>query len=216
LRLVPTLSPTRVTERRYTFLFSICFALMFYLPMLLCSPSHAAQPSTELPPSDMRSCISETIKILGYDKPSITEIRDIASHCYSLERSQQLLNDYLIRRSTFAQQFYAGTVLMWLVVSITLSGVLFAGIQLITSYKLAVKGLGSHDASELSIEQGRIALKTSVNGLVILAISLAFFLLFVRDVYRFYEVDVDRERSAVQETKPSPTLESGGVGQPPQ
>lgn len=77
---------------------------------------------------------------------------------------------------------------MWMVVAITLSGVALAGLQLVAGYKLAAAGKAAFEqGGQLSIEHSKISLGSSVTGLMILAISLVFFIVFVTKVYLIQE-----------------------------
>lgn len=126
--------------------------------------------------------------------------------CYKAEYDRLLLGDFELRRSIFGDQIYLNRVLLWMVVAITVSGVLLAALQLILSYRLTVMGrnaeLGSGD---LSIEKDKVSLKSSVIGLLILVVSLAFFTIYVYGVYTLKE-----SPSSVPEARA--TSSEGGLG----
>ena len=69
------------------------------------------------------------------------------------------LDDFIIRRRKFIDQEFDERVNLWLVVTITISGVVMSGLQLLMSYRLANRGrdIFSKD-SELAIESGKISL----------------------------------------------------------
>ena len=95
-----------------------------------------------------------------------------------------MLTDFGIRKSAYLNQQIQTVILMWMVVAITLSGVALAGVQLVAGYKLAAIGKAAFDqGGNLSIEHSKISIGSSVTGLMILAISLAFFTIFVYKVY---------------------------------
>jgi sterol desaturase/sphingolipid hydroxylase (fatty acid hydroxylase superfamily) len=97
-----------------------------------------------------------------------------------------LYEEQVIRNENFVFQRYENTVIMLMVVSITISGVILAGLQLLASYKLASAGkVAFEQAGEVTMDTHSMAVKSSVVGVVILAISLAFFLVFVLYVYTF-------------------------------
>lgn len=102
---------------------------------------------------------------------------------------------------------------MWMVVAVTLSGVLLAGLQLWASYELASTNKTPLDASngELTLRRDQLVLKSSITGLFILMISFGFFLVFVFYVYRF-------ESFADGNNMPAPAIAAfplGGLGTPP-
>jgi hypothetical protein len=172
--------------------------------------SIARQP--DLP--SMNQCISETLSRFGQNTPTSAEsLRDARDHCYSSIQAQGLVNDFGYRKMAFLQQYRANGVLMWMVVIVTLSGVLLAGLQLWASYKLADAGKTSSpaDQGELSWQRDRLVLKSSITRLFILLISFCFFLVFVFYVYRL-EAAPDAEGLMRRPVLTSPI---DGLGPPP-
>jgi len=101
------------------------------------------------------------------------------------------LEDFRVRREKFTRQELDERVTLALVVGITISGVAMAALQLFMSYKLAQSGHADLAKDiELSIQKDRIAFKSSVIGLAILVISLAFFVVYVKWIYSIQEVPV--------------------------
>ncbi len=129
------------------------------------------------------------------------------SFCYAKIHNQGLLNDFMLRRHSFQTQHFADVVLLWMVVFITLSGIALAALQLLGSFRLASafgpEGAGLAVNQSLTIENGKIALRSSVTGLFILLISLGFFYLYIAFVYKIQIVD-DRSTS-VQTAYSKPT-----------
>lgn len=153
--------------------------------------------------SDLRNAIADKIT------PDIWE--RISGICYNEVRNEADLTDFNIRRSVLIEQQTEGRIILWMVVAITLSGVALAGLQLVAAYRLASAGHGDFaSAQEVTLEQNKISLKSSVTGLMILVISFAFFMVYVAWVY------------TVKELKAPPTASSsesstsiGGYGPPP-
>jgi hypothetical protein len=161
----------------------------------------------------MSQCVTDTLSLFGQKtSPTPETLRDAREHCYSLIQAQGLLSDFAIRKLNFFQQYRANGVLMWMVVAVTFSGVLLAGIQLWASYLLAAANRTSLRANsgELTLKRDQMVLKSSITGLFILLISFCFFLVFVFYVYRF-ETTADNNNSVSQ---PVPTLPLGGLGPP--
>ena len=120
--------------------------------------------------------------------------------CYAEVNEEDRLVELAIRRSAFLDQQAETSIMLWMVVAITVSGVVLAGLQLMAGYKLAsAKGTSFEQGGELSLENNKLSLKSSVTGLIILTISLAFFYVFVSQVYLIKEFD------------PSPPPSVGGV-----
>lgn len=83
--------------------------------------------------------------------------------------------------AVFAWQLKASGLLLWLVTSIAMLGVVFAGYQLWMGTRPRRK---MDQSVDLEISLQRIRVQSSVIGLSVLAISVAFFLIFVQTVYR--------------------------------
>jgi hypothetical protein len=163
---------------------------------------------------DMSSCVLETRPLLSGKDLEINDLRDLLSYCFSLHRNQGLLRDFEIRRLIFSQEMYANGVMLWMVVAITISGVLLAALQLVANYKLASTRDGVFaEQGEINLARDKIVLKSSVTGLFILLISFAFFIVFVLYVYQYKEVDMDNDRPT--KNTPSENLEPGGLGRAP-
>jgi len=130
---------------------------------------------------------------------NLAMIGSVHALCYQEVAGADTLTDYGIRKSAYLNQQVQTTILMWMVVIITLSGVLLAGLQLVAGYRLAMTGKAAFEqGGQLSIEHSKISLGSSVTGLIILAISLAFFIVFVSKVYLIQEVhsSIDAPASA--------------------
>ena len=130
----------------------------------------------------------------------ILEAEQTLRLCYGKLYLQGQLNEFQVRRFGFQSQHVASRIILWLVVLLTFSGVALAALQLYWSSKI----LRPHSVDSASpqsdppnstpsdttftIEQGKIYFRSSVAGLVILAISFAFFFTYVNFVYRIFEV----------------------------
>jgi hypothetical protein len=155
------------------------------------SESHAgAVTSAE---QELTKCVTRTIEFI---KPSTIDF-DVYERAWRLCGNQiyngMYFADFNIRREKFIRQELDERVNLWMVVCITISGVLLAGVQLFMSYKLAVLGRAefAKDTSLLA-EQGKISLQSSVTGVIILTISLAFFFVYVKWIYAVDEFHIQR------------------------
>jgi hypothetical protein len=86
-------------------------------------------------------------------------------------------------RNVFDWQLRASEILMWVVIGVVVSGVLFSGYQLWFSLHI---GVVPQTEFEVSREKARVT--SSVVGVLVLIISLAFFYLFLNEVYRIRSV----------------------------
>jgi hypothetical protein len=191
-------------------------AIVGLLTGLFIGYSARETPIAKLPdPPSMTQCVADTSNLFGQKgAPPLEVFRDAREHCYSLIQSHDLFNDVAIRKLNFFQQYRANGILMWMVVAVTFSGVLLAGLQLWASYQLAAANrtaLRANDG-EFILKRNQLVLRSSITGLFILLISFCFFLVFISYVYRF-EIPADRNNSI--SLPPMPTLPMGGLGPPP-
>jgi hypothetical protein len=113
--------------------------------------------------------------------------------CGNQQYNELYLADFSIRREKFIQQELDERVNLWMVVTITISGVILAGIQLFMSYRLANAGRAEFAKdSTLAAEQGKISLRSSITGVVILIVSLAFFVVYVKWIYTINELRLEQ------------------------
>ena len=173
------------------------YLCMFLVLITLIACSHREDVEVHTKDSDgwpsMRLCVNDALQKIKSETVTNSLIYEVTQVCYSHLHSQGLLNDFKLRRLKFIQQTYDERVLLWMVVIITLSGVALSGIQLLASFKLASLGKNNFDQSaELSIEQSKLSLKSSVTGLFILIFSFAFFWVFVYEIFVIKEIDIDK------------------------
>jgi hypothetical protein len=202
---------SRLHLRPYAYWLAALIAA-FVLGAWLGSRGH--EPRLEVPPElpTMNQCMAETISSLGLKQvPTIEILGQVRGHCYALIRSQGLLRDYAVREVTFIQQYRANAVLMWMVVAVTLSGVVLAALQLMASLQLASAKRAPVGDQQLTVKRDQIVLKSSITGLFILLISFVFFLTYVVYVFRLEVPDDHGPSSAFV----GPTLPMGQLGSPP-
>lgn len=183
--------------------------------LLLRSTSDATQPIILHEASKLATCRSEALSLVKPEKIDIGFLTQVSNFCYAQVRGEDLLGDFNIRRTNFLRQQFQGIVFLWMVVAITISGVLLAALQLVAAYKLASTGKGDfNQGGEVTLEEKRISLKSSVTGLLILTVSFAFFMVFVVWVYPLTETKIAID-GVNQTARPQPTLGVGGLGAPP-
>jgi hypothetical protein len=174
-------------------------------------------PTTTVMETDSRPlylCIEHTSQSIKLADTDYYQYERLWWLCGNQVYNQMILADFTIRREKLVRQELDERVTLWMVVSITLSGVLLAALQLLTSYKLAASGHADFAKdSEVVIQRDRISFKSSITGVLILGISLAFFIVYVLWIYTITEVPV--ERPANLQVAPPIASEIGGVGPPP-
>jgi hypothetical protein len=129
------------------------------------------------------SCIDDTTKSIGLNNPTVSVLKDVNAYCFAKISSQFYVYDLKINQNAFVHQNRASVVVMWMVVSITLAGVVLAALQLLAAFRMADTSI-INEVGEISFSKDRIVLRSSFIGLIILTISFAFFLVFILYVYR--------------------------------
>ena len=133
-------------------------------------------------------CMDRAIAATG-GQTDLAKYAEVWRLCQNQLYDQLLLNDFAIRRHKFQENGFDERVNLWLVVAITLSGVVLSAIQLAMSYSLAkIAKSELAGGNELAIEQGKLSLKSSVTGLLMMALSLAFFVVYVKWIYQNYDI----------------------------
>lgn len=157
----------------------------------------------------LAGCLAERVAAPAQPAPP-----DLA-FCWEKLRLQGLLNDFLIRRINFEQQHLADQVILWMVLVLTLSGVILAAFQIVASTRLGEAAGAEPASSELTIERDKLFLRSSITGLFILIVSFAFFFTYILYVYTITETGgADRLAPAAQAAAPAPAPVSPAV-QPP-
>ncbi len=157
-------------------------ALLFYHP--LPSPSVVGERV-----ENVTTCIDQYAQKDPQGDRAMPALWDAYNFCHSVVATEFLTKEQIVRNAAFADQRYENLVLLCMVVAITVSGVALAGLQLLGSYRLAQVGRATFGGGgEATISANSVAVRSSVVGVVILAISFAFFLVFVLYVYTIQEV----------------------------
>ena len=153
-------------------------------------------------------CIEKHKATTGVTTVSVGDLYGLNGFCYDTIGSQLKIDQEKIRRDNFLFQRNENVVLLYMVVVITISGVVLAGVQLLASYKLAVLGRGelAGGGSEINYSANSISFKSSVIGLTILAMSFAFFLVFVIYVYDLRDISDTAPRQAATPQQPANLL----------
>jgi hypothetical protein len=154
-----------------------------------------------------KSPISDSLKYYS-DLRETTRLKfEIAKEKYFENQYSQYFTDNLNhRKQTFNWQLFSTKIIFFTVIIIVMSGLVFSGIQfyqalkqvnsfskLVNSENLEkaehLKGLDKTEI-ELSISNG-IKINSSIIGLIILSISIAFFYLYILYVYPINQINID-------------------------
>jgi hypothetical protein len=189
---------------------SLCVGFIFIL-----AAAAAAQSAPDLEEGKLDKCRQAALSLIKPEKVDIGLLTQVSNHCQEQVRGADVLEDFNIRRSKYLQQQTEGTVLLSMVVALTVSGVVLAALQLYAAFRLAQAGRGKFDASnEITLEQSKVSLKSSVTGLLILVVSFAFFIVYVGWVFTIKETKIDVEAAPTPSARPI-SLGIGGLGPPP-
>lgn len=134
--------------------------------------------------NSLDACVREYSGKISPGRISSDVLWDGVNFCQTLSSAQHSDDELSIRTNNFVFQRSENIVLMWMVVSITLAGVALAGGQLWASYQLAKSGRGAlAEGGSVDLSTNKLAVHSSVIGVIVLTISFAFFLVFVLYVY---------------------------------
>lgn len=145
----------------------------------------AALPSPSAATSGLvAACVDRNLAQLKPTKVDIQVVGDYAAVCAEMLRLEHGSDAEITANEVMANQRFNTNVLLWMVVLITIAGVTLAGIQLMWTYRLALSGKGDMPgASETTISEHSLVVKSSIVGVTILGFSLVFFVVFVIYVY---------------------------------
>lgn len=156
-------------------------------------------PDVEIPATHTISTCVEKRATSAIQTANMHLAREHLTICIEEVSRHLELNDFQIRRMKFFSQYYAEKVSLWMVVFVTVAGVFLSAFQLWTSYTIAKSTAGqSTEDHEITLETGRIIIKSSAIGLMVLFTSLAFFLVFVINVYKLEEVKQEIRATPLQ------------------
>jgi len=186
------------------------------LLFLCCIPiSLRSEPVFDGAASRFDTCLKSSRQyVKGNDQPVEIELyKELWNLCSQQVANSLSYDDYAVRREKFLRQNFDERVNLILVVAITLSGVLLSFLQMWGAYKLAVMDKGAPvENTELAVERGKLSLKTSITGAVIMALSLMFFIVYVRWIYMIQEVT--QPKPAATHIPPGKLLSGGALGPP--
>ena len=166
---------------------AICLPLVLFFLHLMLEVGRIEIDRSNVDGHAVSACIEKQQSLLNVSNVTVDQLYRLNDFCYDTIGSQLKIDQEKIRRDNFLFQRKENVVLLYMVILITLSGVALAGLQLLASYKLAVVGRGELAGGgevSYSAQQG-VSFKSSVVGLMILALSFAFFLVFIVYVYSF-------------------------------
>jgi hypothetical protein len=170
---------------------TVCFACAgVVLASIAMSRSYIAHNSLRLNEPDRIAACRQQLLNRFPGNVDLKVVAGIHGLCYAEIDEEDTLEEFGIRKSALLNQQAETPVILWMVVGITLSGVLLAGVQLIAGYRLASAGkaAGFEPGGQISVESNKLSLRSSVTGVLILAISLLFFYVFVTQVYLIKEI----------------------------
>jgi hypothetical protein len=171
--------------------------LLAVIVTLACALLVATLRTSDRPPSstswaspEFSSCEKQVLTDVHPDKNTLLLLENISTFCFTKLQEESYLSVFDVNRGKYVEQSYEDNILLWMVVAITISGVILAGLQLMASYRLASVGKAEFvNNSDLNLAKDRLSLKSSVTGVIILLISLAFFFVYVKYVYKIEDAN---------------------------
>jgi hypothetical protein len=169
----------------------------------------------------MQDCSGDADRVVQSIRHDYESYHQVWVTCANQVYFLDVMEDFDIRREKLLRQELDERVILWMVVAITTSGVALAGLQLLASYRLASAGTAKlADENRLTVEAGadanKISIQSSVTGLMILVVSLAFFIVYVKWIYMINEVSIEKPQSLTEEVAPPGKIVGyGGLGVAP-
>jgi hypothetical protein len=158
----------------------------------------------------MAQCRAETLEQIKPDKVDLKLLAGLHGLCYARVNEEDALAEFGIRRGAFLNQQSETGILMWMVVLITISGVLLAGVQLLAGFKLALLGKAAFDqGGQISLEANKLSISSSVAGVLVLAISLCFFYVFSKEIYLIRVQGADSSAAPVKSVTSALDMKAG-------
>lgn len=139
-------------------------------------------PSNDVLLNDLR----EEVKRLSIELESYKNDRYSTELQYTKKYYEYLAKKADLNLAQFEWQRTASERLLWLVVVVVFSGVVFSGYQLWRASK--TNDLPGDSSIEIAVQKVKIT--SSVVGVIVLAISIVFFYFFLIEVYRVKVVDL--------------------------
>src|SRR5258706_9256561 len=207
------LSRRSVTSFVVGFLMGVC---LLGASFELFKNTNAVPAAKEITDHDarMKACISSTLEIAKPAKMNVGVYERLLRLCGNEIFNALYLDDFRVRNEKFVRQYLDERVTLWMVVIITISGVVLAAIQLFMSFRLAIKGRAEFGKdNEVALESGKLSLKSSITGAVILALSFAFFMVYVIWIYTIHEVPVGRPDNLQSPVEIAPNENSSQMNQ---
>ena len=160
--------------------------------------------------SEIQTCRASTLRFVTFKSPNIRDADEVSNHCIGEVKNIHALTDFDIRRQAFSEQYKESKFILWLVVCLTISGVVLAAFQLMAGLELGERNISGAD---LTIGAGELSIKSTVTGLIILALSLAFFMIFVIYVYPVRQLSTASD-TAVRPPQSSQNAPNAGANSP--
>ena len=110
--------------------------------------------------------------------------------CFGAQERESRLVEMRIRHNAYVIQQQQTRQLLWLVAGITIAGVVFAGMQLVAGFRLAIAGKSVFEKTQggsIDVEAKKLSINSSATGVVVLGLSLCFFYIFTERVYLIKE-----------------------------
>jgi hypothetical protein len=133
-------------------------------------------------------CSADTLTAMKPTQLDVSLLRSTLEYCYTASYYAHAVREASVRYDLFTRQIFQNEVMLWMVVAITISGVILAGLQLFASYKISVltKSASFGDA-DMTFKADSIAIKSSLTGVLILVSSFLFFFVYVYFVFTLHD-----------------------------
>lgn len=173
-----SLQPVTAAKTR---LVSVTAALVSLLPA---NGSRAAEKLN----LSIERCSADTLYAMKPTQIDVPLLRSTLEYCYTASFYTYAAREASVRYDLFTRQIFQNEVMLWMVVAITISGVILAGLQLFASYKISIlTKTASFGDADMTFKADSIAIKSSLTGVLILVSSFLFFFVYVYFVFTLHD-----------------------------
>jgi hypothetical protein len=159
----------------------------------------SASALAQLKPSDVPPGRQDSLKWFNYMQHGMKVQQVLKEREYNIARYQYEIESLKYKKERYAWHGEASTKIFWVVIAIVASGIIFSGIQFYASFQQTIGATSSVKLSTSGVE-----VNSSVLGVIILVISIAFFYLYLTYVYPIDDPDVTVEQATKKEAAVTP------------
>jgi hypothetical protein len=166
---------------------NLVFVILLMFMQILLIPDLNAQFDS----ADLHKFLREQRKLADSATPAVPNFASITDTAVISYYNQSMIAYYTYKRDEFYQanrvfywQLISSKIIFFVVIALVVTGIWFAGVQFYSGLKKGEK----FEENKLEFTKEGVKLNSSVIGLIILVISIAFFYLYLVYVYPIHKI----------------------------